>query len=329
MSEKEGEEEEEDVAPTKVVDKGSAPHVATAARPSQRLSFSMAARTLVLAPLVVAFGSLAALAIVASVSNADALSTIALALAILAFAIQILVFVVQSQTASQQMLQSEQLNTQTRSLLAEVKTASDSMQSMLGEQFSNLLQAFTQAATTASGAEGKFNPEEFERRITQNIQMATAGQRQDTEEAGRARRLEIARRETRTRPARDRIAHLLETWPDEDKGRQAVEKVKELSPAARSRLAELGADERRSRRGGSYIGLSDHDPGDEELSSKGLITDYREEIGGDPILVRRLTSDGRQVACLFTATGEIPDYAKDVSLSRDQGSSASDDDIPF
>jgi len=300
----------------------------------RRLNFEISVSWLLLAAVLLGFGPAAALAIVASVQDADALSTVALALAIVAFAIQILVFVVQSQTASQQMLQSERLNTQTRELLVEVNTAVSSTQNMVGEQFRELLRAFVEGASKTAEETGKFDPEQFEQRLMANIQQATQRAPQSEQKAPEpprpstdAVRRARARRAAERRAAEKKDSVQITEFPPEEEGRQIAGEMRKLSDDARRRLMELGEDEINSRESGVYIGLTPSEPADKELSDAGLAT--RARVRSDGLFeVTRLTSKGRHWARLLVATGDIPDYAKDLTPPP-APETASDDDIPF
>jgi hypothetical protein len=91
------------------------------------------------ASLVFAMCALAALAVVATVHNAEVLSTVALVLAILAFIIQIMVFAIQVWISLQQTLQSQQLFTETRALLGELRVSTEDTNMVLGQHFNKLL----------------------------------------------------------------------------------------------------------------------------------------------------------------------------------------------
>jgi hypothetical protein len=84
--------------------------------PGNAGNFNVPARGLAIVSAVLALACLVSLAVVASIEDADGLSTVALALAILAFAIQIVVYIAQANTATQQMVRSEQLNSDTGAL---------------------------------------------------------------------------------------------------------------------------------------------------------------------------------------------------------------------
>lgn len=233
--------------------------------PSQgrRFAFEIRVGWLLLGAALIGFGPIAALAVVASIQDADALSTIALALAIVAFAIQILVFVVQTQTASNQMLQSERLNTQTRELLAEVNTAVGSTQTMVGEQFRYLLQAFAEGASKTAAETGKFDPEQFEQRLMTNIQEATQRPPEPEPRPSDARPVVTAPRRVRDKRAAEKkreLAHLAE-FPSEEEGKKIAAEMRNLSADGRRRLRELGEDEISSHERRRLRGAGGRSPG--------------------------------------------------------------------
>jgi hypothetical protein len=294
------------------------------------VNFELRVGWLMLGAALVAFGPIAALAVVASVKNAEALATVALALAIVAFAVQILVFIVQTQTASQQMLHAERLNTQTRELLVEVNTAMGSTQTMVGEQFRDLLRAFVEGASKTAAETGKFDPEQFEQRLMANIQQATQRPSQPepaaSEPPKRAIDSEARRARQRVAERRRETAQLTE-FPPEGEGEAIAAQMRELSDDARRRLRAFGEDEIGSREGGVWVGLTNDFPADEELLDPELITPARVSTENGVQEVKRLTKKGRQWASLLVATGDIPKYAAD--LIPPPAPAEGDDDIPF
>jgi hypothetical protein len=88
---------------------------------------------------MVAVASTATLAVIANVKNVDSLSTIALVLAILAFVIQIVVFIAQAWTSNQQMLQSQVLNADTRTLLAELQESTRATNYLITQQLDRII----------------------------------------------------------------------------------------------------------------------------------------------------------------------------------------------
>ncbi|MEE9095734.1 hypothetical protein [Pseudarthrobacter phenanthrenivorans] len=98
--------------------------------------------------------SLTALAIVATITKADALSVVALALAVLAFVVQIIVFIVQGNAASQQAADTAALNAQTLRALATIEEKSEGTRETVVKMNDRLLDfAFTKARLEAESAE--------------------------------------------------------------------------------------------------------------------------------------------------------------------------------
>jgi hypothetical protein len=342
--------ESESIKPT--IDLGKIEPIGTESAPGQpdepttqatatARNYSLSPRRVGMFAVAFATASLTALAVVASVEGAEALTTIALVLAIVAFTIQIFLFVVQSQAASEQRVRSEQLNTQTRALLAEVRATAQATQAMVSQQFNQLLQAFvTGAAQTAE--ETKFDPVSFERRLMSNIRAAAQPPATSVAQASGTDGPErTAVRPTPSRLQRERAAARLRTrnerpdrlkaFPSEDEGRASAILLRELEPNLRIRLKRLAEDELFAAERGSYVGIGPSQE-DDALRERNLVTSARVDTGDGRQVVTRLTDDGVSAARLLTALGEIPTWARDV-IDADESeapfSSDGDDDIPF
>ena len=279
------------------------------ARWKSRWAFVVPAKAAATGGLIVAIAALAALALVANAEGADGLSTIALSLAILAFVVQILVFIAQAQASSQQMLQSEQLNTQTRVLLAEVQTSARSTELLVREQFHDLLKAFVDAAP---GEGGKVDMEGFERRLMEGFESRLAAR--EVRGGQRVASAADVRRSTAERANQDRRARRLETvrlfrrFPEEGEGVKALVALKELTPEQRGRLVALAEDEIESVASGSYVGL-ELTADDEDLLRRGLMAKAQLSVESEMRLVGRLTDDGKAAARLLMGVGEVPSWA--------------------
>jgi hypothetical protein len=305
-------------------------------------NYSLSPRRVGMFAVAVASASLTALVVVTSVEGVDALTTIALVLAIVAFTIQIFLFVVQSQASSEQRVRSEQLNTQTRALLAEVRATAQATQAMVSQQFNQLLQAFvTGAAQTAQ--ETKFDPVSFEQRLLSNIRAqvpTTAGPSGprvaaavDPESRGEGASVQprvIREQAAVRRRARNERPNRLKTFPSEEEGKTAVDEVRKLVPADRRRLRDLGQDEVNATDRGWFVGLIPTLE-DKSLEDHHLASPARVDTGEGPSVVTRLTDNGVQAARLLTALGDIPSWARDLIVEEEEGAQASsgDDDIPF
>jgi hypothetical protein len=263
---------------------------------------------------------LAALAVVAAVDDAGALATIALALAVLTFSIQIIVFIAQAQESSAQAVRNEELNADTRAVLAEVRTTGVATQTMVGEQFQGLLRAFVDAVSTTSQDSGKVDPQQLERRLMESMRR----------EFGAAAVAAPASRGIRPGTARsDRPegVRTLLSFPDRQSGEPALRVLEELTPDQIARLLKLAEDEIQfSGSRTSYVGLHS-DPADAQLADLGLVTQVRVRDASDGAIeiVTQLTDTGRQVARFLTALGEVPTWARGRLPQPEQP----DDEIPF
>ncbi|MGY4900428.1 hypothetical protein ACWEEK_33255 [Micromonospora aurantiaca (nom. illeg.)] len=97
--------------------------------------------------LTVTIMSLGTLSVVVGIKDVDILSTIALALAVLAFAAQLIVSLAQAQGSAQQLTQTERVNSETRSALAEVKSTANALLTNQSDQFNQVLSALLRSAT--------------------------------------------------------------------------------------------------------------------------------------------------------------------------------------
>jgi len=274
-------------------------------------TFVVSAKGSAVTASIVAIAALAALAVVADSKNADGLATIALALAILAFVVQILVFIAQAQTSHQQMLQSEELNTETRSLLSEVQTTARATETLVREQFREVLKALIEASN--SSGDGRFDSEALERRLLESVKREVAPPKTPTQplpDPSRARARFIAERSRR----RSEMIRQRQSFPGEEEGRPALQRLKSLTPAAQARLRAYADDEIQSIENGTYLGLPVADPledHDRELVDRHLVSRFRRTDDGRMQTVGRLTEAGQLLARLLLAVGEIPEWAAD------------------
>lgn len=132
---------------------------------------------LALGATAVAVASIIALAIVATVEDADSLATVALVLAILSFLVQLVVYIAQAWTGSQQQVRAEQLNTETRTLLRGIEATANATQRTLTDQYDKVLRAVIDAGSeVASDAEQEpFDEDEFERRVMERVEKKLGG----------------------------------------------------------------------------------------------------------------------------------------------------------
>jgi hypothetical protein len=125
-------------------------------------------RIVAAASVFAAIAAIGTLVVVATVKDADALSTIALALAILAFVVQIMVFVAQVYAANQQATRNEEIYTRMHGLLEGLRGTTQGTHETLVSIIEPLLQAATNTAseTLRESKDGtEFEPEEFQQRV--------------------------------------------------------------------------------------------------------------------------------------------------------------------
>lgn len=104
---------------------------------------------------VMTVAALAALVTVASINDADELSTVALALAVLAFAAQLVVSLAQGQAATRQEAENRRIASDTQAALAEIRASTAGLMTTVGTQYDRVLDAVlrTLPAAVAEQAE--------------------------------------------------------------------------------------------------------------------------------------------------------------------------------
>jgi hypothetical protein len=96
-------------------------------------------RVVALASLLFNLAAIVTVATVAAVTDADALSTVALALAIIAFTCQLIIYSVQTWQSGEQLRQARDLNARTTTILTEVRTRIEGTHQMVSVQHQELL----------------------------------------------------------------------------------------------------------------------------------------------------------------------------------------------
>ncbi|MEU1884218.1 hypothetical protein ABZ491_01880 [Micromonospora rifamycinica] len=142
--------------------------------------------------LVLAVTSAGTLSVVVGIKDVDILSTVALALAVLAFAAQLIVSLAQAQGSAQQLTQTERVNSETRSALAEVKSTANALLTNQSDQFNQVLSALLRSATEdavreateasavvgapETGGPGAIDPEEVAERVEERVKKLLSHQ---------------------------------------------------------------------------------------------------------------------------------------------------------
>ncbi|MBB5842366.1 hypothetical protein HD599_000689 [Conyzicola lurida] len=268
------------------------------------------------------------MAVVATISEVDALSTVALALAILAFAAQIVVSLSQAQGQAHQQTEIGRVNAETRGLLAQITAQSDSLLANQREQFTKVLDAalgsdlirnaVTEVATAdGDDAENPMTPGENDSApsidvdaLSENLQKTlktafenVSASRTAQRSAGSPPRI----------PDSDRFSDLLDSvksLPDADHdGKRAFEVFKSLSPLELSTLSSRAySDLDKARRGrqpeGVLRNVTNLTPATQRLVDLGLI-EFTERTRPAETWTRRITPLGWKVVRFLLGRGDM------------------------
>jgi len=135
-----------------------------------KIKLEASTKWIVAATAAIALSSLATLVLVATIQDADALSTVSMALAILAFIAQLLQAAADGMSANQQMNQVTDINKETRVALAEIRASTGDILARRDQHFEQLLQSVIPGAVAQSLSEADVidqdaDPERFASRV--------------------------------------------------------------------------------------------------------------------------------------------------------------------
>ena len=249
-------------------------------------------RQVAFACLVIAASSVGALVVVASLKKADPLSTVALALAVLAFAAQLVIAIAQGNSANQQLLQSERVNTQTQSLLSEIRSGSNELTLTVRQQFDFVLRHALGAAVP---------------RAVREAGLTDLGPRD-------LQRLETALGASLSAPSLNLHANsqnvdanligYMESFPSEEEAGDTTELLMTLNPLEVSSLrvaAQFEVEDLRVGQSEIRNPLARNSPGGTSLLNRGLFEKVPAPDPDDDRIWVRLTDRGRAVARLLLA----------------------------
>ncbi len=281
--------------------------------------------TLATCGVIVGFAALAAVGALTTLGPGDdsgqddPLTALALLLAILAFVVQIFVYAFQTGQSNAATRRGEELNTETRGALNEIRANSAATQKVLFSQFDRLLDYVVGPEAAARGDEAAQEVDEPE----------SAPEEEGPATASEIRRLLETRLGRPTFSARvgqseedSRILEALMTPLDRTESADVVARLQMLSPLAIAKFMRLLFNERTARRHGSTPGFKAADGDHVALSSKELINEGLAEFVNGRV---RLTGLGRRVAQLFAQPkDEQPDWWEEVTapLRRRPGNDA-------
>jgi hypothetical protein len=258
-------------------------------------------------------GSLGALVVVATVNDADTLSTVALALAVLAFVIQILVFVVQTWVGVQQSQQNQAVNADTRALLSELQTRTQDTNAVMQGQYDKLLDRVL-LVSKETFAEGKDPDTASVERLVDDVRLAIIQAREEAiaPQPGSAYSSSWSAPELRTpglrigRRVNPRPSTPLSEWPSRELTRTlASGGLADLPANEISTLNTFAQDYQRSMEKDIPVGLPAIGVGDRnELLDRGFLYAASTSVGD----FFRLTEKGVSAARFFLAEPPAPDY---------------------
>jgi hypothetical protein len=252
-------------------------------------------RSAALGCLVIAVSCVAALAVIASLKNADVLATVALALAVLAFAAQLVIAIAQGQSANQQLLQSERVNTETQRLLSEIRSGSNELTLTVRQQFDFVLRHALGSAVPRAVKEAgldSLQPNEIHRlESALGASFAVPGLGYSIAPSSASEALDY-----------------LQTIPTEQEVGNAPEIVLSLTPLEVIALQKIAQSEVRQLRLGTPVGVSigESAVGSRALIKRGLIAEIPSPNSNDNRTWVRLTQGGREIARLILVDGIPP-----------------------
>jgi hypothetical protein len=112
-------------------------------------AFRLPWRPLALASLLLNMVAVVTIAVVASITSAGALETVALALSIIAFVCQLIIYSVQTWQSGEQLRQARELNAQTIATLTDVRTRIEGTHQMVSTQYAELMHLTSLKASSA------------------------------------------------------------------------------------------------------------------------------------------------------------------------------------
>lgn len=241
-------------------------------------------RSAALGCLVIAASCAATLAVVASVKNADILATVALALAVLAFAAQLVIAIAQGQSANQQLLQSERVNTETQRLLSEIRSGNNELTLTVRQQFDFVLRHALGSAVPRAIKEAGLDtlqPNEIHRlKNALGASFAVPGLGYSVAPSSASEAL-----------------NYLQTIPTETEVGNAPEIVLSLTPMEVIALQKIAQSEVRQLRLGAPVGVrvGQSAVGSMALMKRGLIAEIPSPDSNDNHTWVRLTQGGRRL----------------------------------
>lgn len=261
-------------------------------------AFRISWRTIAICSLFLNLAAVATIATLASVNDAGALNTVALALAIIAFVCQLIIYSVQTWQSGEQLQQAKDLNSETLQVLADAKSKIDGTHQMVSSQHQELLHlAALKASSTLRKEATEFSDE--------RVQVSSA--QAALEIVTNAVEVKTSRDTTAPRQRRQRIWRAPITWPTRAETEMAISKLSKVDVHVVVFSISL-YDDMASDRLDVPLGLPYFDGVDHDLVEQGLVSVVEGEAGS----VTKLTEQGRLAGRVLIAPFPLSEGMADL-----------------
>lgn len=263
--------------------------------------------------------------VVVTMTESEALSTVALVLAILSFAAQLIVTASQSAASNEQYRQMTRLYEQSNSVLEKIRSQSDALLVNQKDQFNKVLDHVLTPSVIRS-AVGDLAGDDEGVGLSPDTDDNEQGSSEafSAEHVARVLREEVSKAlaSPSARPAGRPSERDFATFPDEELGKEVLSKFEALSDRAKSfirRMAETDNEgrlrpHRLARR--RYPGrLSDLPPHLTELAEAGFISVEPARSRDRDMTIVAPTEAAATATRFFTGQGVIPPYLRDFLAS--------------
>jgi hypothetical protein len=264
-------------------------------------------RAVSLAASLLAAASITALIVVASLEDASALASTAIALAIITFIVQLIVYVAQAEQTRRENELTQSLHAELRSSLADLTARAQGTEATVASINDKVLDKALQL-TGSSKLENL--PPGFTRDLAQNVAelLAQPIARPNTQDPGRGD-FQTEFPPKSWGPEEDlRVLGLLTSWPSDSNEVHELRKLVEgLTDTEALALSAFARDEESFRNPGNSIApsLATVHEYAQGLYDRGLVADVGDTAYGKELAA--LTEAGRKAARVFTAPGNPPE----------------------
>jgi hypothetical protein len=192
------------------------------------------------ASLTVGLGALTTLAVIVSIKDVDTLSTVALALAVIAFAAQLVLALWQGFATQNQTMQMERVNSETQSLLSEVRLTTNGLSNTQSGQFDRLLTSILAVVPSAVhnvSLKNRVDAGELARDLTTAIRRAAIAELQTSGSGSWTPKV------SDQWATSESLISFYNSYPGEDEGKTLIAKVSSLNPLLMAFLGQVAGEE--------------------------------------------------------------------------------------